>query len=175
MIENFSPITRRILAVGLLVLALLVGLRLVALAAAGVGSALERLQDSRFALARVEAVRARPLPLQAKPLPPDQFYGAASHEAAAAAGVTRLRSVAGENGVTLDSLTPVPVDPANPQLVRLSFAARAAEPSLLAFLQALERDDPPMRLHGWSIARAAPDTPELALQGSAVMAWSPAP
>lgn len=175
MIENFSPLTRRILAIGLLVLALLVVLQLLGLVAGTVGGALGRLEDSRFALARVEAIRARPLPPPAPPLPPGQALQAASHSAAADLAAARLRTAAGELGVTLDSVTPVPEDPANPRLVRLSFAARAAEPALLGFIQAVERDDPPLRLHGWSIAPVAPNAPELILQGSAVLAWSPAP
>jgi hypothetical protein len=173
-IESFSPLTRRVLAVGLLILALLLAVQIFSLAAAAVGTALGRLEDSRFALARVEAVRARPLPPRAPPLPLGQFLQADSHDTATAAAAGRIRRAAGGSGVTLDGMTAVPADPANPRLVRISFAARAAEPALLAFIQAVEREDPPLRLHAWSIARAAPGAPELVLQASAVVAWSPA-
>jgi len=174
MIESFSPFTRRVLAIGLLILALLVAGQLFALIASGVGNALDRLQDSRFALARVEAVRTRPPPPRAAPLPPGQFIGADSHGTAAAAAAGRIRTAAGQSGVTLEAMAAAPVDPLNPKLVRLTFAARAAEPALLGFLQTVERDDPPLRLNSWSISRAAPDSPELILQASAVTAWSPA-
>lgn len=175
MIDSFSPLTRRILAVGLLVLALLVGLRLIVLVAGSVGAALDRLEDSRFALARVEAVRARPLPPRSPPLSPGQFLQAESHAVAADAAAARIRDAATQNTVTLEGITPVPQDPANPRLVRLSFAARAAEPALLAFLQAVERDGPPLRLQGWSIGRGSPDSPDLNLQANAAIAWSAAP
>jgi hypothetical protein len=174
MIESFSPLTRRILALGLLVLAVLLGLRLILLGVAAVGTALERLEDSRFALARVEAVRARPVPPRTPPPPAGQFLQAASHAAAAEAAGARVRAAASASGVTLETIAPLPEDLANPRLVRLALAARGTEPAMLAFVQAVERDDPPMRLQGWSIGRPAPDAPGLILQGSAVMAWSTA-
>ena len=173
MIASFSPLTRRILAVGLLILALLLAVQVFSLAATAIGTALGRLEDSRFALARVEAVRARPLPPRAPPLPPGQFLQADSHNTATAAAAGRIRTAAGGSGVTLEGMTAVPADPANPRLVRISFAARAAEPALLNFIQTVERNDPPLRLHAWSIART-PGGPELVLQASAVVAWSPA-
>lgn len=175
MIENFSPLTRRLLAAGLLLLAVLLALRLAGVVIDAVGGSLDRLQDSRFARARVEAVRTRPPPPAAPPLPPGQFLQAESHEAAADAAAARLRGAASQASVTLDAVTPVPEDTGNPRLVRLTFTARAPEPALLAFIQAVERDDPPLRLHGWSIVPAAPGAAELTLQANAVAAWSAAP
>lgn len=175
MIDSFSPLTRRILALGLLVLALLVGLRLIVLVVGGVGDALDRLEDSRFALARVEAIRAGPLPPRMPPLAPGQFLQAETHAVAADAAAARIRDAATRHIVTLEGMTAAPQDPANPKLVQLSFVARAAEPALLGFLQTVEQDGPPLRLQGWSIGRGSPDSPELSLQATAVVAWSAAP
>jgi hypothetical protein len=173
MIADFSPLTRRLLAIGLLILALLLAVRLATAVAGGVGGALESLDDSRFALARLEALRRRSEPPRAPPLQPGLAIAAASHEAAGEAAAGRIAGAA-SGKVLIDSISLLSQDAANPRLVRISIAARGREPELLAFIQALEQPDPPIRLHEWSIAAPSPGAAELTLQATALAAWGDA-
>ena len=173
MMDAFSPLTRRILALGLLILLLLLALRLVLGAVETVGASVSELEDSRFRLARLEAVAARPAAAPAPALPSGLTFTAANAEEAAAAMLAALNGAASQ--VQLGAVAPLPPDPQNPQLVSLSVSAVAPEANLLAFIRDLEGASPPIRLHMWSIAPSAPGAADLQLQGVAVGAWSAAP
>ena len=173
MMNAFSPLTRRILALGLLVLLLLLGLRLVLAAVETVGASISELEDSRFRLARLEAIAARPAAPPAPALPSGLTFTAASAEEAGTAMVGALHAAASQ--IQLGAVAPLPTDPKNPQLVSLSVSAAAPEASLLAFIRDLEAASPSIRLRTWSIAPSAPGAADLQLQGVSVAAWSPAP
>lgn len=169
MIQSFSPLTRRILAVGLLVLLVLLGLRLAAGLGGAISSSLEELEDSRFRLARMEALRTRAAPPAADPLPAGLTLAAASHEDAAAQALAAVNGAAGAAQLTLARAAPLPQEPGNPNLVQVTLSAAGPEAAVLAFVSELEKSTPPVRLASWRIA-AAPGG-GLAVEGVAAAAW----
>lgn len=172
MVDSFSPLTRRILALGVLVLLLLLGARVAATVVEGASGSLQELRDRRFVLARLEAVRSRPLPVRARPLPPGLHIQAASYEQASAIAASAIRGAAAAAQLTLTSVAVEPPQPANRGLIELRVAGKGPELAALAFVEHLERGQPAIRLRSWRMA-ADPATPELAIEGVAAAAWGP--
>lgn len=174
MIDGFSPLTRRILAFGILVLLLLLGLRVAAGVAEGVSGSLQELSDKRFVLARLEAVRSRPEPVRPRPLPPGLHFQAASYEQASAMASSAVRGAAAAAQFTLSSVSVDPLKPENPGLIEIRVGGKGPELAALAFVEQLERGQPAMRLRTWQVA-ADPASPEIAIEGVAAAAWGTSP
>lgn len=172
MVDSFSPLTRRILALGILALLLLLGVRVAAGVAEGVSGSLEELGDRRFVLARLEAVRSRPAPVRPRPLPPGLHIQAASHEQASAVAAAAVRGAAAAAQFTLSAVSVAPPRAENPALIELRIAGKGPELSALTFVEHLERGQPAIRLRTWQIA-ADPATPEISVEGIASAAWGP--
>ncbi len=175
MIQSFSPLTRRILAIGVLVLALLVAVNVASGVAASVTAALDDLDDSRYRLARLEAIAKKPALPAAEPIPQNVAFSAPDHEAAAGQVTQALNAAAATSQLTLAGISAAPQDRSNPGLISVAVAATGPEQPILAFIGEVEKGSPVIRLRSWTIRRASPDSPELAFEGVAVASWGGAP
>ena len=182
MMESFSPLSRRIVALGLLALLVLLALKAAATLAGGLSGSLEELEDSRFRLAKLEAIRARPLPPR-PPAPPQHLYfTAGSHGEVVAQVQGLLNGAAASTNLALTRVSPLPQMPHDPALVQVALSAQGPELSLLEFIAQIENGSPAVRLRDWRIAvgasgAAAPGAAapvaasELRLEAMAVAAW----
>lgn len=166
-----SPLTRRIVAIALLALAVLVVLSLAEAALSGTIDAVEGLGQARSRSARLDALASRRSPPEAPPLPAQLAFPGATRQAAAAAVGMRIRATAARAQLGPPSLALPPEDPTNPNLIRIELALEGPEMRLLRFVADLERDAPAVRLRTWRISRLDAPTPGLRLEATAVAAW----
>ena len=101
MIDNFSPLTRKFIALAILFFVLMFCVIIVILPAIGLISAkLDRLAEARFQKARLEEIQDRPLPARGNPIAADLYLHATSPEAAQSALVAILNQLASSNSVS---------------------------------------------------------------------------
>jgi hypothetical protein len=153
MIDQFSPVTRRILAVGIAILALFGLVNLVVAPVYGVtGRSLAALADVRFRLARLEAIKARPIPARSVPVPVSLYVAAPDRESATDRLIAAINDAAGRYGVEVDSATPLEPDPSRPKAVGVSLQARGGQDQMLAWINELERGEPAVHFATWSLS-----------------------
>lgn len=169
MIHGLSPQVRRILAVGLAVLLLLLGGSLIAKLANATGEALDDLEDARFRSARLTALSQRPPTAAGTPIPEDLLFRGPALEAAQIDFAGRIAAAAANAQLTLDPAPALPPDGISPAL-RMPIAATGPEQSLLSFVNQLEQGRPVIRLSSWRIAPQA-DPALLRIEGVAIAAW----
>lgn len=179
MIASFSPFTRRTLAIGLALLAVLLGVNLVVVPLTSwISSQIAALDDARFALARIEAVAARPLPPRGTPVP-RRLYLDVADEAAATAGLAAVLSSAGAaEGLQVQTQS-ASDGRSDDHIVQASLVATGSEAAVLRLINALERGRPAVRLREWTLEAppaangAAPGT--VSFRGTAIAVWGKAP
>ncbi len=171
MIQEFSPRTRRIVAIGILVLLALLAVQLSAAVARAVSNSLDELEESRFRLARLEAIRARPAAPPPRPIPEELTFQAASYDEAAAQALAAVNAAAASAQLVLPTVSALPRDEANPNLIRISVAGSAPEQAVLTFIGEIEKASPAVRLRSWNATAAEGQPPALIFEGVAVAAW----
>jgi hypothetical protein len=156
MIDRFSPLTRRMLALGGLVLALLVLVNLVLSPLVGLtGDSLTELDDARFRLARLEAIIARPAPPRSEPVPDSLYAAAPARQAATDRLISMINTTASGYGVQVDSIAPMDANPSRPKMIALSLVMRGEQDAMLAFINDLERGQPVVHFADWSLGPGA--------------------
>lgn len=152
MMAQFSPFTRRVVAIGILVLGLfaLVNLLIVPLYGLTAGS-LSELEDSRFQRARLEAIAARPPLPRSDPVPPSLYLTAPDRQRAVDAMIAAIGGSASRYEIHLDNVAPLPPDPARPKAIALSFSARGEQDKILAWINELEVGPPAIRFGEWTL------------------------
>lgn len=174
MTQSFSPPARRIIALGLLALLLLIGASLVLKAAGSVRDALAELDDRRFRVARLNALAQRTAPSAGQPVPQGMSFQASSRDAAQAEFAGSLAAAADAAGVTIEGVAALPADPLNPPLIKISFAASGPEPALLGFINEIEQRRPAIRLPTWRMSLNE-DAGGLRLNAVALAVWETGP
>ena len=170
MIEQVSPLTRRIVAVGLLILVLLVGLQGILLPLAS------RISDQREELAILRDRAAHLKDINDRPLPPMSALPAHAAIKAIAAGpaLERLRAAISQaataSGVTLNGVAP-PSSAGPAQHLDLEVSATGSEEALTQFVGLLEHGDPLMRWESWRIQPGSATDQPLTLSGRVAAAW----
>ena len=154
MMAQFSPFTRRVVAIGILILALfaLINLLIVPIYGLTAGS-LSDLEDSRFQRARLEAIAARPPLPRSDPVPPSLYLTAPDRQRAVDALIAAVGGSASRYEIQLDSVGPQPADPARPKAIALTFTARGEQDRMLAWINELEVGPPAIRFGEWSLAQ----------------------
>ena len=154
MMAQFSPFTRRVVAIGILVLGLfaLVNLLIVPLYGLAAGS-LEGLEDARFQRARLEAIAARPPLPRSDPVPSTLYLTAPDRQRAVDALIAAIGGSAARYEVQLDNVAPLPADLSRPRAIALSFSARGEQDNVLAWLNELEIGPPAIRFGEWSLGQ----------------------
>ena len=175
MMTGLSPLGRRLVAIGLLVLAALVGMTAIETFASAPSAALADLEQARARSSRLEALLRRPSPLPTAAIPASYYFQAPTHQAATALVAGRIGAVAASAGLPPPVLRPGPQASAAPNLLRVGIAAEGPEPVLLGFVGDLERGTPPVRLRSWRILRLEGEPARVRLEATAVAAWEGAP
>jgi hypothetical protein len=155
MMAPFSPVTRRVVAVGIFVLALFGLINLVALPVyALTASSLSGLEDARFQRARLEAIAARPPLPRSEPVPASLYLTAPDRERAADALIAAIGAAASRYEVQVESIAPAAADPARPGAVTVTIAARGEHDRMLAWINDLERGTPAVYFPIWKLAQS---------------------
>jgi hypothetical protein len=188
MIASFSPLTRRVLALGILVLGLLGLLNLIVLPLHGLtADSLSSLEDARFERARLEAIAARPPLPRSSPVPDSLYLAAPDRQRASDALIAGIGQSAARYEVQLDAVVPMPPEPGREKTIAVSVGGRGEHDKLLAWINELERGNPAIHFAEWLLApegETAPVAPapavaagsgtvRLAFNGTAVVVWEP--
>lgn len=172
MMAGFSPFTRRLIALAILLFALLAAINLAGAVIGGASASLAALGDARFRLARLTALQMRPASPAGAPVSPDFYFTAPDRESAAAQAEAAARQAAASVALPIESLALAPADPEQPLQLALPIAASGPEPAVLAFIAELERSRPAMRLGSWRIVRTGTDPGSLRVEGTVLAVWS---
>lgn len=169
MIGEMSPLTRRIVAVGLLVLMVLLGVQSVAVPLVG---AIMNQRDELAALklreARLRATMDRTLPEVSK-VRPEQVIAAATPPQAIQRSQAVLASDAAMAGVTLQ-LGP-PCNTGQPQLLCTDVAVSGKEAGVSHFLSVIEHGPPVIRFQRWQLVPGQGTDTQLHFTGRAMAIW----
>jgi type IV secretory pathway VirB2 component (pilin) len=151
---QFSPFTRKLVALALLFFSLLGMMTMLILPLShSLEARLSGLADARFRLAKLEAVAARPELPNAIPPPPGLTISASDAPQACEALRALIASQALRFQVQLESATPAPQIGPQHQVTGLTVALRGPEAQILAFISALETGQPLLRFGTWHLAR----------------------
>ncbi len=170
MIDQFSPLTRRIVAVGLLILVLLIGLQGILLPVAN------RISDQREELAVLRDRAAHLQDISDRPLPAMSALPAHAAIKAMAAGpaLERLRAAISQaataSGVALNGVAASSAG-GSTQRLYLDVNATGSEEALTQFIGLLEHGDPLMRWESWRIQSGSATDQPLTLSGRVAAAW----
>jgi hypothetical protein len=170
---DFSPVTRRILAVGILIFLLIVTISwIVTPALSLVDTKLDELADLRFRRARLDALLKRPTPPASVPIPSSLYVSAPNREAAAEQVLVGIRDIAVQHQVLIEQATVLPAGSGTPSHITINLAASGPEVNLVAFINALERGTPMIRLSPWKLA--SQDNPQMPLHlaAQAFFTWN---
>lgn len=174
MIESLSPSARRAVAVGIAVLVGLTVLSSIVLPLITFLSAkLAALESARFGLARMEALAEQPVTPRGA-LVPKQLYIEAKDEPAALAALTAaLSSAASAEGLQLQ-VQPILGGRPRDGIARAAVIASGDEPSMLRFINSVERGKPAARFGDWTLAPASQTSQSsgaLVFRATVLAAW----
>lgn len=170
-LSQFSPLTRKILALGLLVLALLlVWTLMLSPVAAQMENSLTELEDARFQRERLEKLQVRPQPEKAEALPANIVFISDSREEAAVGLSNYISSLAAQNDLQVANITAHPGGKTDKLLIS-DFALIGEEGSVARFINQAERGAPIIRFRSWQIEAGNANDPSLQFSGQAVAAW----
>lgn len=173
MIASWSPFTRRVVALGILLFVTLGAINIVIMPVSGwLTNTLEELSDGRFRLARLRAIEARPPLPDAPPVPQSLYLTAPDRDAAAAAMIGSVGAAAARTQVSFDQTVALPADPSGTKLVSVGLAGTGAEEAVLLFVNELERGPPVMRLRTWRLTSAEGQPRQVRIEAIAVAVWS---
>lgn len=178
MMAGFSPLTRRLVAIGLLIIAILLALNLLILPVhALMASSLDTLAESRFQLGRLRAIEARPDPVVGEPVPAGAVISAADHDGASMLLAEAITAAAARAQLEVQSIAPGQSE--RGAQVAAKIAVAGPHDAVLGFVNDLERGSPLARFDDWSITANAPATAgepvRLSLDATVVAAWKAGP
>jgi hypothetical protein len=152
MMAQFSPLTRRVVALGIAILLVfgLVNLVLVPIYNLTAGS-LSGLEDARFQNARLEAIAARPLLPRSEPVPSSLYLVAPDRQRAMDALIAAIGTAASRYEIQLDSVTPSDGEAGRSGTIMVSITARGEHDKMLAWINELERGAPAIYFPEWSL------------------------
>lgn len=171
MMSGFSPLTRRFLAIALVVLALLLGWTLIVQPLAGqTERSLSRLEQSRFLLARAEGLVAAPLPDAQAALPPGLAYRASDRAAATDAFSAQVAALLLGGAASVEAITPIDGKGSTPLAMQLVVIGPEAD--VARFIAAAERARPIIRFADWRLEVADPAAGTVKFSATALAAWT---
>jgi len=171
--DALSPVTRRIVALGILLLVLITATNLLVLPlSSALRGSLSRLGDVRFERAQTEAIANRPPAPPASPLPSGIAIVAANPGDASARLAAIVRQKATVAGVTILALAPAGGASDKSAAISADFAVEGSELAVLAFLKQVESDRLLMRLPSWHMQ--VDDAHKVRLDGQVAAAWGQA-
>jgi len=170
MIEQMSPLTRKIVAVGLLVLAVLLVLQyVIAPLIGGIAGQRDELAGLRIREARLRATIHRSLP-KASSVGATQVVAVLNEAQATQRLQALLAGDAAVAGATLQ-LGPPCTPPAPPGSLCVQIAVSGGEASVDHFLSRVEHGVPVIRFRVWQLTSGQGGDSQLHLTGRALAAW----
>lgn len=158
-LSELSPNTRKLLAIALLFFGIFILWSLVlAPVISQTDASLTKLQDTRFQLARLENLQARPEPAKAEPLPAGILLEAIARDEAAAMAEAYINGLAAQNQLQMASLNLRP-EIKGGKIIALDFAILGDEVAITDFINRLESGSPLMRFKSWQIEASEPAMP----------------
>lgn len=169
-LDSFSPLGRRLIALGLLAVLLLGMATLVLMPLwARMTESSANLADLRFRHDQLSAIAARPAPPPTPSALAAEMIAALDEGAARAQLQTALQSAAATAGIEAQ-LTPAP-SVTDASLVAVAVNASAPEEKLLQFLGQIEQAQPLVRFRSWRLGAPPPGENKVSFSGEAVAAW----
>lgn len=158
--DGLSPFTRRFVAIGLLLVAVISALNLIVLPLGLLlRQSVAQLGDARFQRSELEAIVARPAPKAGDPIPPSSYVAAGSGALAFGQLEARVRAETAAAKIHLLSFGPRPQPGSGAFRLSAVLSAEGDEVALVGFIGALEQHSPLIRLSRWHIARPTADGP----------------
>jgi len=172
--EQFSPLTRRFLAIALLLLAVLVLLQVIILpVASGLQQSLSGLKDSRFERARLEALAARPVLDRRAPVDPAMLIRATTRDQAAQLLVGRLSQIIVAAGPLLRTETLTAEAVASPQIASASVKLVGPETAVTRFIASAEGGRPLVRFRDWRLEPVSDQPGQVRFSARVMSVWTP--
>ncbi len=183
MMAGFSPFTRKVVALGILILLLLGAIQLLIVPIyALTADSLSGLEDARFRRARLESIAARPPLPAAAPVPASLYLAAPDRQRATDQLLAAIGGAAARYQVQIDSVAALPEESSRGAAIAVTIAARGEHDKVLAWVNELEAGSPSVHFADWALApdssapgpmaappvpSGAPMTTESALAGAA--------
>lgn len=168
MIASFSPFTRKVLALGILLLVLLGTFQLViAPLYAFTANSLLGLEDARYRRARLESIAARPPLPTAAPVPASLYLTAPDRQRATDLLLATIGGTASRYQLQIDSIAAVPSGSSRGAAIAVTVVARGEHDNVLAWINDLESGTPNIHFADWSLA---PDSKPPAAGGQSAAA-----
>jgi len=183
--ESFSPLTRKILAIGLLILGLFLVYRVIVSPLTNqVNESLTKLNDSRFQLSRLQQIDIRPRPEDAAVIAPETLLRGEDYQAAGQLLVPHINNLASQNGLQVDSLQ-LRSGSDTTFMIAADYQISGDEVNIMAFINQAERGSPTLRFRDWQISQnkneteasqngqsSEPQKPKYGFSGKVVAAWT---
>jgi len=176
MIAQFSPPARRLVAIGLTILAALICVQALVLPlAALLRSSLEGYHASGERLQRLRAIADRPDAPRSEPVPVG--LSIPTHDALSAGAVLTGSINAARDRASLKSLDLIPVeaDPATPQLVSVQLHVVGPTDAVLTLISELEHRQPLVRFARWKLTAVQGQPGQIEFAGTAQAIWADIP
>lgn len=174
MIDQMSPLTRRIVAGGLLILLLLVALQLIVLPLMGaLGDQRTELTELGARHARLSATSKRLLP-DASAMPPGLAITAPDPAHAGGRLQALLVGSASIAGVKLNQTPPHPLA-GQPRLIGSEIVVTGPEAGVTSFVSLVEHGSPALRFRHWQLVAGDAAQAPVRFTGPVVAAWEPLP
>jgi len=176
MIETLSPFSRRLIAIGSLLLAILtlLNLVLVPLWQWNVDN-LDELAAARMRLARMRAAVAADPPAKGDAVPATAMILAPTREAAVATLTAAIQASAARVGVTPQVVGPAPSLRGKEMKMVVNINASGSETALVDLLADIESNSPAIRLERWAIVAGDTADSPAHLEARAVALWAARP
>ena len=172
---SLSPLTSRIVAVGLLILALLLLIQLLSALISTVQDVRLELGDVRARRAQLEQRIARGIPERGAIVPTDLFFRAKTEPEAAGVFGTYVNIVARRYGVQVRGLSVDPTSGIAGHALDATIQVDGPETSVIKFVSELEQGRKLTRLVAWHITKGQDLKAGISLSGHVVAAWGPHP
>lgn len=176
MTDVLSPLSRRIIAVALLLLCLVTLLNIVLVPLWQVNSdSLDDLATARSRLAHMQGVAGEQMPKQGDAVPATAMIISPNRDGAMATLKGAVSASAAKTKIVSPSITPVAQMIGPPAKLAVDVTAQGSEVDLVAFLADIEGSSPAIRLQSWSVF--APDAPGAPahIEARAVAIWAARP
>lgn len=176
---NLSPLAQRLVAIGLLILLVVSVISFVIIPYCQLtAAALATLADTRFELARLEAVNLQVPMAPSSRVPPSAFLVARDPAHAVAALTGLISTTAARSSVQVaigaSALSPSSPDTQTVPLVVVAVEASGSEAAMLRFVADLEAGPPQVFATGWRIERSDATPSVLKFKATIAAAWAPA-
>jgi hypothetical protein len=176
MIDALSPLSRKVIAVALLLLCLVTLLNMIIVPLwQSCSDNLDDLATARWRLAQMRGIASEQMPEQGDAVPATAMIISPNRDGAMATLIGAVGASAAKTKIVSPSITPVAQAIGPATKLAVDVVASGSEVDLVAFLADIEGSSPAIRLQRWSVI--APDVPGAPahIEARAVAIWAARP